>query len=252
MKKILFAGKLNEVMKDVNDYLSDYFHVQLTSDDAEIVNGMMKVVKPDLVLVSLVGIHDVEGKIFFLLQNSYPDIPVITIGTQAECASYMKYYEEKQFENLIRPVKNEIIYERCLARMDGKEPVAPRPVQEKKHILVVDDNPLILRTMKKMLDGKYHVAVATSGVQAMTSIGKKRPDLILLDYEMPVCDGRQTLEMIRGDEELKDIPVIFLTGVSDRAHIEAVLKLKPAGYYLKPAQEDKLLGMIGDVLDQGR
>ena len=64
----------------------------------------------------------------------------------------------------------------------------------------------------------------------MTAIGKKRPDLILLDYEMPVCDGRQTLEMIRADEELKDIPVIFLTGVNDREHIESVLSLKPAGY----------------------
>ena len=82
----------------------------------------------------------------------------------------------------------------------------------------------------------------------MTTIVKKRPDLILLDYEMPVCDGRMTLEMIRADEDLKDIPVIFLTAVNDRANIEAVLKLKPAGYFLKPAVKDQLLAELQKVL----
>ena len=96
-----------------------------------------------------------------------------------------------------------------------------------------------------MIEGEYDVTVATSGIQAMTAIGKRRPDLILLDYEMPVCDGRKTLQMIRADEELKDIPVIFLTGISDRAHVQAVVELKPAGYLLKPAVKEGLLEAIG-------
>ena len=54
----------------------------------------------------------------------------------------------------------------------------------KKRILVVDDNGTTLRTMKAMLEDQYEVSIAVSGAQAMTSIGKKRPDLILLDYEM--------------------------------------------------------------------
>ena len=99
-----------------------------------------------------------------------------------------------------------------------------------------------------MLEEDYEVAVAISGAQAMTSIGKKRPDLILLDYEMPVCDGKMTLEMIRADEDMKDIPVIFLTAVNDKANIEAVLKLKPAGYFLKPVVKDRLFAEIEKVL----
>lgn len=247
MKKILLVGKLNEITKQISDCLSPFFQVQLTSENVEVVSGMMKVAKPDLVIVSLVGLYDVGGGIFFLFSDSYPHIPVITIGTERECSTYLKYYEEEQFENLIRPVNNEQIYQLCMARLHMDEKEIPRE-KPKQHILVVDDNPVILRTVKKMLDTQYSVAVAASGVQAMTSIGKKRPDLILLDYEMPVCDGRQTLEMIRADEELKDIPVIFLTGVSDRAHIEAVLSLKPAGYYLKPVKEEKLLESIAGVL----
>ena len=100
-----------------------------------------------------------------------------------------------------------------------------------------------------MLEEYYEVALAISGAQAMKSIGKKRPDLILLDYEMPVCDGKMTLEMIRADEEMKDIPVIFLTAVNDRANIEAVLNLKPAGYFLKPPVKDRLLAEIEKVLN---
>lgn len=104
--------------------------------------------------------------------------------------------------------------------------------------------------MKAMLEEDYEVAGAISGVQATTFIRKKRPDLILLDYEMPVCDGKMTLEMIRADEDMKDIPVIFLTAVNDKANIEAVLKLKPAGYFLKPVVKDRLFAEIEKVLER--
>ena len=119
----------------------------------------------------------------------------------------------------------------------------------KKRILVVDDNGTALRTMKAMLEEYYDVALAISGAQAMTSIGKKRPDLILLDYEMPVCDGKMTLEMIRADDDMKSIPVVFLTAINDRTNIEAVLKLKPAGYFLKPPIKDRLLAEIDRILN---
>ena len=62
---------------------------------------------------------------------------------------------------------------------------------------------------------------------------------------MPVCDGRQTLEMIRADEELKDIPVVFLTGITTKSHVEAVIRLNPQGYLVKPVSREKLLSTIG-------
>ena len=58
------------------------------------------------------------------------------------------------------------------------------------------------------------------------------------------------MEEIQTDEELKDIPVVFLTAVSDRAHIEAVLKLKPSGYLLKPIEQNKLVDTIEKVLSE--
>ena len=256
MKKILLIGKLNSVLKETNHFLSQYFHVQLCSENAGVLEGMLKIVNPDLVLISLIGAYDIDTSIFFLLNNSYSQIPVLTIGTKEESSTFFKYYEDGQFENLIRPVENSAIMgavcrRLCIDIEEAEQEAAGRKQKAsgKKRILVVDDNGTALRTMKAMLEDRYDVALAVSGAQAMTSIGRQRPDLILLDYEMPVCDGRMTLEMIRADEEMKDIPVVFLTAINDRANIEAVLKLKPAGYFLKPPVKDTQLCSIRPVND---
>lgn len=257
MKKILLIGKLNNIMKETNQFLSQFFHIQLCSENVTVLEGMLKIVNPDLVLISLIGAYQMDTAIFSLLSNQYTQIPVLTIGTKEESHTFLSYYKEEQFENLIRPVKNTVIMEAVCRRLGLEEKDLEKMVvkeessyEKKKRILVVDDNGTTLRTMKAMLEEEYEVAIAISGAQAMTSIGKKKPDLILLDYEMPICDGKMTLEMIRADEEMKDIPVIFLTAVNDRANIEAVLKLKPAGYFLKPAIKEKLLVEIDKVLKE--
>ncbi len=256
MKKILLIGKLNSVVNETNKFLSQHFHVQLCSENAAVLEGMLKIVNPDLVMISLIGAYDIDTSIFFMLSDRYNHIPVLTIGTKEESSSFFKYYEDGQFENLIRPVENTAIFEAVLRRLgiDREELLKESEEEQKEHtakkrILVVDDNGTALRTMKAMLEDHYEVALAVSGAQAMTSIGKKRPDLILLDYEMPVCDGKMTLEMIRAEEDMKDIPVIFLTAVNDRANIEAVLKLKPAGYFLKPAVKDRMIAEIEKILE---
>lgn len=203
MKRILLIGKFNNVVKETNQFLSQFFHVQLCSENASVLEGMLKIINPDLVLISLIGAYGIDTSIFFMLSDQYAQIPVLTIGTKEESSKFFQYYEDRQFENLIRPVDNTTIMDAVCRKLGlDKEEVEKGAAEEKKEavgkkrILVVDDNGTALRTMKAMLEEHYEVAVAISGAQAMTSIGKKRPDLILLDYEMPVCDGKITLEMI--------------------------------------------------------
>jgi len=250
MKKILLIGKLNNAIKDINEYLSKYFKVQLTTENINTVEGMLKIMRPDLVVINLIGLYgNVDEKIFFLLNNSYSDIPVITIGTETECSYYLKYYEQKQFINLIRPLSNSNILKSCFERLKMEEKEAEIIKEERKNILLVDDSPVTLRAIKKIIEPYYETTVAISGAQAIKAIGKKCPDLIILDYEMPVCDGEQTLKMIRADKQMHDIPVIFLTGVADKAHIESVLKLRPADYLLKPVPSERLLEAINNALN---
>lgn len=121
-------------------------------------------------------------------------------------------------------------------------------IPSQKRILVVDDSDVIQHSMKMLLGGDYEVVLANSAASAFKCIARNKPDLILLDYEMPICDGRQALEMIRSDEETADIPVIFLTGRGDKESVKNVMSLKPAGYMLKTMKPDDIKKVIDDFL----
>ena len=89
----------------------------------------------------------------------------------------------------------------------------------KKKIFVVDDSGAMLRNVKGWLEDKYQVILANSGAMAIKYLATNRPDLVLLDYEMPVVDGSQVLEMIRTETDFCDMPVIFLTSKNDKESI---------------------------------
>ena len=122
--------------------------------------------------------------------------------------------------------------------------------KKKKKILVVDDSGVMLHSIKGWLGTDYHVTLANSGLSAIKYMILNRPDLILLDYEMPVCDGRQTLEMIRSETEVADIPVIFLTGKGDKESIMKVMALKPEGYLLKSMKPADIKKYIDDFFEK--
>lgn len=116
----------------------------------------------------------------------------------------------------------------------------------KKKILVVDDSSVMRQMMKGLLEKDYEVTLVNSGLAAIRSMILDRPDLVLLDYEMPVCDGAQVLEMIRSEEGLSDIPVIFLTGTVDKERVQKIVPLKPAGYLLKTMQPEEIRKNVGE------
>lgn len=114
----------------------------------------------------------------------------------------------------------------------------------KKHILVVDDSGTMLRTIRDWLSDKYKVSIVNSATAAITFLATNHPDLILLDYEMPVCSGPMMLQMIRSEQKTEKIPVIFLTAKGDKESVQAVLQLHPDGYLLKSMAPGKIVGAI--------
>lgn len=119
------------------------------------------------------------------------------------------------------------------------------------NILIIDDNALVLRNMKVLLDDKYSVSVAASATQAYMAMEKRKPDVILLDYEMPEINGKDLYIKIKKDEEYKDIPIVFLTSAADANVVQELLSLRPAGYVLKPVNTMNLLSVIEDALLKG-
>ena len=130
----------------------------------------------------------------------------------------------------------------------GPLPDIPMPVTgrsgRRKHILVVDDNAMMLKMLKEHLHDQYDVATAASGRVALKFLERKTTDLILLDYEMPDESGPDVLEKLRASNMTKNIPVIFLTGVTDAKKIKEALSLNPQSYLLKPVDREKLLDTI--------
>ena len=109
-----------------------------------------------------------------------------------------------------------------------------------KKILVVDDSATIRQGMKSLLEPDYEILLADSGAAAFRAISLNQPDLVLLDYEMPVCDGAQTLEMLRTVPEFEKVPVIFLTGRRDPQSMIKVRPLNPSGYLLKSLKPEEI------------
>ena len=120
----------------------------------------------------------------------------------------------------------------------------------RKQVLVVDDDGTYLRSVHDWLSGKYQVVMVNSGMNAITYLGTHTPDLVLLDYVMPVCDGPMVLEMMRSDSNLANIPVIFLTGKSDRDSVNKVLEMRPAGYLLKSMNPYQLVKAVEHFFEQ--
>jgi CheY-like chemotaxis protein len=124
--------------------------------------------------------------------------------------------------------------------------------QAKKKILVVDDSGAMLRSLKEWLEDKYQVILANSGAMAIKYLATNRPDLVLLDYEMPVVDGSQVLEMIRTETEFCDVPVIFLTNKNDKESILKVMALKPEGYMLKSLRPEQIVKEVDDFFEKSK
>jgi diguanylate cyclase (GGDEF)-like protein len=104
----------------------------------------------------------------------------------------------------------------------------------KNTLLVVDDENVNLKVLNHILENEYVIYTAKNGISAIEKAREYKPDLILLDILMPEMDGYQTLTTIREDEEIKKIPVIFITGLDSDEDEEKGLSLDAADYITKP------------------
>ena len=228
MKKVLFVGHFNDQTKQIQKELSKFVSIQLCSDNVTIAESMMGIYEPDLVLVNVEGFTDGHLEFFQILAEKYVMTPVVIIGSEAAYRRYALYDMSGQVSYVDpQDMAENGVLEALMARVDIDAEVLPDgsivSKDDRKIVLVVDDSPMMLRSMKQMLEERYQVTLATSGQQALTMIDKRQPDLVVLDYEMPDCNGKETLELIRSKEATKDIPVVFLTGHGDAEHIRSVL-----------------------------
>ncbi|OZH51792.1 hypothetical protein AFK68_28560, partial [Hydrocoleum sp. CS-953] len=114
-----------------------------------------------------------------------------------------------------------------------------------EYILVIDDTPANLKLMVQTLtDEGYEVSTAISGERGLKQISYDLPDLILLDIQMPGIDGFETCKRLKENPETKDIPIIFMTALSDSESIVKGFSLGAVDYITKPFQAIEVLARI--------
>lgn len=116
-------------------------------------------------------------------------------------------------------------------------------------ILVVEDDEELNEILDYNLSrGGYEVLRAWDGVEAMRLLDEQRPDLVLLDLMLPLADGWQVCEHMRGSEPLKDTPVIIFTARSARDDFDQARRYNPAGYFTKPYATPDVLRHVEKVV----
>ena len=238
MNKILFVGEketfvIRVLMKKINAPMTE---VEFVKCDAVTLGAAMT--GDYLIVLYIDDDTKIGDDVVHLLEDHMKEEAggIIVIGEPAHISSIKRHMSEGFiYKEFTRPVNNEEFVQATLDYFDEE-----KREDLKKRILIIDDDPQYLSLIRGWLKDTYKISVANSGLQGIKYLGKNKVDLILLDYEMPITSGPQVLEMLRSDKDTKDIPVIFLTGKSDKNSVMAVVELRPEGYLLKSIQKEEL------------
>jgi chemosensory pili system protein ChpA (sensor histidine kinase/response regulator) len=132
---------------------------------------------------------------------------------------------------------------------DVGAPEAPAP---RRVVMVVDDSLTVRRVTQRLLEREgYQVLLAKDGVDALEQLQQARPDVMLVDIEMPRMDGFDLTRQVRGDAATRAIPIVMITSRSADKHRNYALELGVDGYFGKPFQEPVLLAAIASLLERG-
>jgi chemosensory pili system protein ChpA (sensor histidine kinase/response regulator) len=143
---------------------------------------------------------------------------------------------------------------RLISTTEGEDlievPVTPvEKAQTKPVIMVVDDSITVRKVTTRLLErNDYDVLTAKDGVDALTQLQEHRPDVMLLDVEMPRMDGFELATNVRNDDELKDIPIIMITSRTASKHRQRAMDIGVNAYMGKPYNESDLLKNIENLI----
>lgn len=260
MNQILLCSNTPGALYDVGEILlnTGCFEVLDFEKGIDAASKAVRIATPDLLIVNIGDFESNSYVSLLSLQAEMPKLPVLVYGTTLEYTEFNAMYMGSNPPQIEKPAEARKVIETVCRRLgmteeeseNVKNILKEKGKLDKHHVLVVDDNAIFLRTLKTLLQTDYRVTLAKSGASALKSIEKDKPDMVLLDYDMPDMDGYEVLQTIRKNPDIADLKVVFLTGVSDRENIAKVMKLDPNGYLLKPVNNKMLFATIEATLSE--
>lgn len=280
--KVLINGKSQNVVSDFFRQTEYTFDTLSTSPYPNDIAGHFRFFKPDVYVYFVDLGYDQAVKHITDLKNSnyFNGAAIIIVGDGDTCDRFersskgladvlirrpvsvdnltlriTRYLEDHNIERSNQAAFNEktsqvdaLIQAAEAALSSAAAAANPAESSVRKHILVVDDDRTVLKMLKSALEGTYDVTTMANGAMIDKLLSAKKVDMIILDYEMPIESGAEIFRRIRKKTTAANIPVCFLTGVSDREKIMEVMSLKPNGYILKPIDMDALTSTIKSLI----
>lgn len=204
---------------------------------------------PDLLILDLL-MPRIDGfAVIKELRGSprYADLSIIILTTVMEDASRRRYELETGMGMDVQDyIEKPVTPAELLSRV--------RAILEQPYILVADDDPDMVESITSVLRSQpFKVQAARDGHQCMEMIGKKTPDLLILDLLMPKMDGFGVIRELRKKPRYDDLPIIVLTAVLEdasrrRYELETGRKMRVQAYLEKPVAPAELLRRVNDVL----
>jgi len=243
-KKIMYVDDIQYSLISVKNRLQDSYDV-FTAESAGKMFELLENIFPDLILMD-VNMPDVDGyeAIRCLKADErYADIPVVFLTGNSDRDSVVKGLSLGAIDYIIKPytaTKLMEIIENNLNPPEQKETSQGETGASKPVVLIVDDVNSMLRAMQYALQDRFKVYILSKSQDVQDFLHAKKPDLILLDYLMPVLNGFDLIQMIRAMPDYEDTPIIIITTEGTMDHVNKAMSIGASDFIVKPFKPKEL------------
>ena len=240
------AKQLDAILKQLG------YRIVITNSAREAL-FILKEQKP-VIIISDILMPDIDGYQFCKLLKSddkLKDIAVILLTQLSDPREIVKGLACGADDFIVKPYNEEFLLARIHATLALK--TKQDTASKLATILVVEDSPTQAEQIKYLLEEKgYAVMVAANGKEGFEVAKKFRPTIIISDIVMPVMDGYELAEKIKKDKDVKNIPIIFVTALTDRKDASRKASVVADGYFTKPYDDKYLISKIESLLTVSR
>lgn len=247
--KIIYVDDVSTSLLTLKRRLEGY-HEVYPAESAEVLFNALQKITPDIILLDI-NMPDHDGyDIIGNLKNDerYEHIPVIFFTSHHDRENVVRGLSFGAVDFIIKPFETMSLIE-CIERHVAKSRAGKgREDDNRPHILAVDDVVSELRIIKAALHHKYKVHTISRPESVMDFLKIRHPDLIILDYLMPVHNGFELIGMIHEISDYKDTPIIMLTSAGTVDQVREAISLGACDFIVKPFKESELVEKVAKYL----
>lgn len=234
------------IILEIHRKYLENLHKVYTFDNGPEALAQIPDIKPDVILldIEMPGMDGFEFLKKLRVMKDCAEIPVIGVTGQGDKITVLRFIGEGADAYLMKPVEKQLLVDKVNEVLEKSN-----EQRNKKKVLLVDDEPESLLFYKSALEGDYSVVTLNSSKLALEYLQKYVPDLIILDYQMPLFNGRALYQMISKMERLAEVPVVFLTGTTEKEVLLECAAMHPRAVVLKSTGKEGLLEKVRDIFE---